>query len=60
METRSESVVATSGLDIRSISQAVLRISRRSISTWVASSTSGNWMAWLTASGLPKGLRARA
>ena len=40
-----------------SISQAVLRISRRSISHWVASSTSGHWIAWLSASGLPNGLR---
>ena len=37
--------------------QAVLWISARSISAWVCSSTSGNWMAWLLASGLPNGLR---
>jgi hypothetical protein len=45
---------------MRSISQAVLRISRRSISHWVCSSTSGHWIAWLSDSGWPNGLRARA
>src|SRR5262252_103999 len=43
-----------------SISQAVLWISARSISHCVCSSTSGNWIAWLAASGLPNGLRSRA
>ena len=43
-----------------SISQAVLWISARSISHWVCSSTSGNWIAWLAASGLPNGLRSSA
>ena len=35
-------------------------ISARSISHWVWSSTSGNWIAWFVASGLPKGLRSFA
>src|SRR5215470_15466453 len=43
-----------------SISQAVLWISARSISHCVCSSTSGNWIAWLAASGLPNGLRSLA
>ena len=45
---------------MRSISQAVLRISSRNISHWVCSSISGHWMAWLSLSGWPKGRRARA
>src|SRR6516225_4245593 len=43
-----------------SISQAVLWISARSISHWVCSSTRGNWIAWLAASGVPNGLRSFA
>ena len=43
-----------------SIIHAVLWISARSISHWVCSSTSGNWIAWLMASGFPKGLRTFA
>ena len=39
---------------------AVLWMSARSISPCVCSSTSGNWIAWLLASGLPNGLRALA
>ena len=39
---------------------AVFWISRRSMSHCVCSSTSGNWIAWLAASGLPNGLRSRA
>src|SRR3990167_11305338 len=38
----------------------ILRISRRSISHCVASSTSGNWIAWFFANSSPKGLRSRA
>ena len=56
METLSEAENGPS----RSISQAVLWISARSISHWVWSSTSGNWIAWLAASGLPNGRRSRA
>ena len=43
-----------------SISHAVLRISSRSISACVASSTSGHWIAWFSASALPNGFRSRA
>ena len=38
-----------------SMPHAVLWISARSISHWVCSSTSGNWIPWLVASGLPNG-----
>jgi hypothetical protein len=42
-----------------SIVQAVLWINARSISHWVWSSTRGNWIAWLAASGLPNGYEER-
>ena len=35
-------------------------MSARSISHWVCNSTSGNWIAWLPASGWPKGALALA
>src|SRR3954470_5713118 len=43
-----------------SMAHAVLWISARNISHCVCSSTSGNWIAWLVASGLPKGARVFA
>src|SRR5215469_16858524 len=41
-----------------SMPHAVLWTSARSISACVCSSTSGNWIAWLLASGLPNGAQA--
>src|SRR5258705_6073439 len=60
IETLSESVCSTCACVSLSISHAVLRINSRSISACVASSTSGHWIAWFSASALPNGLRSRA
>src|ERR1700722_5964908 len=60
IETLSDRVCSTCVWVSLSISQAVLRMSSRSISAWVASSTSGHWIAWFSASARPNGLRCRA